>query len=1035
MASSIQPRRLASALLVVLAPAFAQNIISSSRVRIVGGGTNGALYKTSGNSIGATAQGGAGTLCFVSTDGGVPVWGSCAGSAATAFSAITTSANTSATMTVGAGASLTFTSTGVVNASQANGVGFGSTTATSGNILIGSGTTWVTQAVSGDITINSTGVTAIGAAKVTNAMLAGSIDLATKVTGLLPAANLPNSGVFTGDATTTFPALIIGNSAITLAKMANLANGTIICRTTAGTGVPEACTTLPTAAFPALTGDVTNSVGSLATAIGAGKVTNTMLAGSIAASKLIGTDIATVGTVTAGTWSATAIANVKGGTGGDSSGSTGIAHVAAGTWSYSPVVSADITDGTIVAADIASDAITTIKILDANVTLAKMANIATASFIGRNTAATGVPEVLSATTSTAILNACSATLKGMVPTPPNNTTTFLRGDCTFAAPAGSGTVTVVGAGNLTSTAFVTGGGSQSLQTPSATSTLDSSGNAVFAGTVTATGVSTGTSPPPLTAGTGGADAWAEGTVPTVGPATAVDVCYADATQHGLLCNFNNVGYLPNVQGPASQTTGRVVSWNGTNGGKVADAGFLAAEVVRSVAPGAGVLHVPGSSQVATSSLIVNADITNTTIDLTAKVTGVLPVANGGTGLASGTSGGILAYTASGTLASSGALTANLPVIGGGAGVAPTVGTRSGNTTAFVTTTGTQTNGDCVKIDANGNHVANGSACGSGGSSSAGAPLFTQTADTTVVSSTAETTIIGSGVGSKTTTANYFSAGTSILIEMGGYLQSAAVDTLTVKIKAGSTVVGNTGAVAYGVLAANQAFRLYALVTCRTAGASGTFQVDTIFESTGSALTGQEAKIINTSDITLDTTGTLAWDITAQWSASSASDTITGKTFTMYSPGSAVSSVGGLTGAVSSFSTATLNSVALTGTGVPLIGWKSNITNQSTSQGAVTLATAPTAGDYEIYYSMDTNTPCTTGSNSVSFAFNWTAASARTLSTGSFVFPTAQATNSFMNGIIPIHVTSGNVTYTSTILGTCASGTSSYDINVWLVRVN
>jgi hypothetical protein len=72
---------------------------------------------------------------------------------------------------------------------------------------------------------------------------------------------------------------------------------------------------------------------------------------------------------------------------------------------------------------------------------------------------------------------------------------------------------------------------------------------------------------------------------------------------------------------------------------------------------------------------------------------------------------VLAYTAAGTLASSAALTANLPVIGGGAGVAPTVGTRSGNTTAYVTTTGTQTSGDCVKIDANGNHIANGSACG------------------------------------------------------------------------------------------------------------------------------------------------------------------------------------------------------------------------------------------------------------------------------------------------------------------------------------
>jgi hypothetical protein len=47
------------------------------------------------------------------------------------------------------------------------------------------------------------------------------------------------------------------------------------------------------------------------------------------------------------------------------------------------------------------------------------------------------------------------------------------------------------------------------------------------------------------------------------------------------------------------------------------------------------------------------------------------VATGGTGLTSGTSGGILGFTASGTLASSAALTANGIVIGGGAGATPT----------------------------------------------------------------------------------------------------------------------------------------------------------------------------------------------------------------------------------------------------------------------------------------------------------------------------------------------------------------------------
>ncbi len=50
--------------------------------------------------------------------------------------------------------------------------------------------------------------------------------------------------------------------------------------------------------------------------------------------------------------------------------------------------------------------------------------------------------------------------------------------------------------------------------------------------------------------------------------------------------------------------------------------------------------------------------------------GILPVANGGTGLSSGTDGGILAFSATGTIVSSGLLTANQLIKGGGAGVAP-----------------------------------------------------------------------------------------------------------------------------------------------------------------------------------------------------------------------------------------------------------------------------------------------------------------------------------------------------------------------------
>jgi hypothetical protein len=92
----------------------------------------------------------------------------------------------------------------------------------------------------------------------------------------------------------------------------------------------------------------------------------------------------------------------------------------------------------------------------------------------------------------------------------------------------------------------------------------------------------------------------------------------------------------------------------------------------------------------------------------------VPVAQGGTNLGSGTSGGVLGFTSSGVIASSGALTLNLPVIGGGAGALPGSGTVSGNTTEFATATGTLTSGHCVNIDANGNFKDAGGACTTGG---------------------------------------------------------------------------------------------------------------------------------------------------------------------------------------------------------------------------------------------------------------------------------------------------------------------------------
>ena len=64
-------------------------------------------------------------------------------------------------------------------------------TLTSGQIWVGNGSNVATAlTITGDVTLTNAGISAIGSGKVTNAMLAGSIDLATKVTGNLPIANL-----------------------------------------------------------------------------------------------------------------------------------------------------------------------------------------------------------------------------------------------------------------------------------------------------------------------------------------------------------------------------------------------------------------------------------------------------------------------------------------------------------------------------------------------------------------------------------------------------------------------------------------------------------------------------------------------------------------------------------------------------------------------------------------------------------------------------------------------------------------------------
>lgn len=135
-------------------------------------------------------------------------------------------------------------------------------------------------------------------------------------------------------------------------------------------------------------------------------------------------------------------------------------------------------------------------------------------------------------------------------------------------------------------------------------------------------------------------------------------------------------------GITSGTAGGVLAFTGTT--TIASSGALTVNRLV-LGGGTGVPTVLGSLGTTTTVLHGNAAGAPTfgAVSLSADVTGTLPVANGGTGLTSGTSGGILAFTATGTIASSAALTANRIVLGGGAGVAPTVLGSLGTTTTVL----------------------------------------------------------------------------------------------------------------------------------------------------------------------------------------------------------------------------------------------------------------------------------------------------------------------------------------------------------------
>lgn len=155
-------------------------------------------------------------------------------------------------------------------------------------------------------------------------------------------------------------------------------------------------------------------------------------------------------------------------------------------------------------------------------------------------------------------------------------------------------------------------------------------------------------------------------------------------------------------------------------------------------------------------------------------------------------------------------------------------------------------------------------------------VFTQTADKTVANTLTETSIVGTGVGGLTLPANFFVAGKTVRITMSGVYSTVAVtgDTVTIKIKYGSTVLASKATTALVTGGTNLAWFADALITCRSTGASGTVQVSggIRYQIAGSAIIEDELNN-GVTTTTLDTTASGLLDVTVTHGAANASNTV------------------------------------------------------------------------------------------------------------------------------------------------------------------
>lgn len=161
-------------------------------------------------------------------------------------------------------------------------------------------------------------------------------------------------------------------------------------------------------------------------------------------------------------------------------------------------------------------------------------------------------------------------------------------------------------------------------------------------------------------------------------------------------------------------------------------------------------------------------------------------------------------------------------------------------------------------------------------STANKGLWAQTGNGTPVTNTiTETTLLDGGVGSLSVPANGFAVGDSFAVTMGGHISSQNNVTLRLKIKSGLVILADTGLITLPATT-NKHWNLEIRFTIRAIGAAGiasiaSFGVFTYSKNSSNAFEGADFSVVNST--TFDTTISNTLDITAQWGAANAGNSI------------------------------------------------------------------------------------------------------------------------------------------------------------------